>query len=351
MKVAIFINTPAQVHFWKNIIIGLQKQGIDNVLLLRERGETITLSSELGIKGYIYSKTPGKGFSKILSFPSDILRASIFLRNYKPDLIMDFGIYGVLTGKILNKPSIVFTDSEPSIKNIYRLQYKIFMPFVDLVITPIFFRDDLGSKHIRIDSVKELAYLSPEFYKPNSDIINLIGLNIGDRYVVLRFNDLAGVHDIGLHGFSLRKKQELIHLLENVGVKVFVSFEGDVPSSLKKYQLNIPKNRIHDLIYYAELLITDTQTMATEAAVLGTPVVRCNTFVGLNDMGNFKELENKYDLMYNFYDAEKAIKKSMELIKNQNLKYVWKLKREIFLKDKINISEYMIKLISNYKRN
>jgi predicted glycosyltransferase len=45
--------------------------------------------------------------------------------------------------------------------------------------------------------------------------------------------------------------------------------------------------------------------MTTEAAVLGTPAIRCNSFVGKRDMGNFIELEKKYGLIFNFDSVEK----------------------------------------------
>ena len=42
------------------------------------------------------------------------------------------------------------------------------------------------------------------------------------------------------------------------------------------------------------MVVADTQTIVTEAAVLGTPAIRYNSFAGENDMGNFVELEQKY---------------------------------------------------------
>ena len=38
-------------------------------------------------------------------------------------------------------------------------------------------------------------------------------------------------------------------------------------------------------------MVTDSGTMAIEAAVMGIPVVRCNSFIGQGNMGIFQELE------------------------------------------------------------
>ena len=297
MRIGLLVNTPAQVHFWKFIVRELSKRGHEIMILFRDRGETLELAKEVGMEGQVYAIARGGGFSKAFSFPLDVLRAAMILREFKPDLVLDFGIYGVAVARLLRARSLVFTDSEPSIMRLYEIQYRLLMPFVDKVVTPSFFRDDLGPKQVRVDSLKELAYLHPDYFIPDRSVLDLVGARVGERYVVIRFNDLAGVHDIGLSGFSLARKVELVRSLEEAELRVFVSFEGKVPVELEKYRLSIPKSRIHDLLYYADLLVTDTQTMATEAAILGTPVIRCNSFVGTKDMGNFKVLEN-FELLY-----------------------------------------------------
>jgi len=99
---------------------------------------------------------------------------------------------------------------------------------------------------------------------------------------------------------------------------------------------------------YAKMLVGDSQTMTTEAGVLGTPAIRCNSFVGENDMGNFIELEQKYSLIFNYDDPNKAMEKAVELIQKPNLKEEWKKKREQLLKDKIDVTAFMVWFIENY---
>jgi hypothetical protein len=88
--------------------------------------------------------------------------------------------------------------------------------------------------------------------------------------------------------------------------------------------------------------------MTTEAAILGTPVIRCNSFVGPNDMGNFIELERKYDLIYSFRNTEQAIQKAIELIQRTDLKEQWAKKREKLLADKIDVTRFMVDFIEDY---
>ena len=99
------------------------------------------------------------------------------------------------------------------------------------------------------------------------------------------------------------------------------------------------------------MLIGDTQTMATEAGILGTPAIRCNSFVGENDMGNFIELEKKYDLIYSYRDQDEALNKALELLKDDNLKREWAKKIERLLNEKIDVTKFMVEFIENYPQS
>jgi predicted glycosyltransferase len=133
--------------------------------------------------------------------------------------------------------------------------------------------------------------------------------------------------------------------------RVFISPEGPLSKELEGYRLSIPHERIHHALYYAQLLVTDTQTMTTEAAILGTPVVRCNSFVGPKDMGNFIELEQKYDLIYSYRKSEQAMQKAIELIQLPNLKEQWAKKQQKLLADKIDVTQFMVDFIENYPKS
>lgn len=87
--------------------------------------------------------------------------------------------------------------------------------------------------------------------------------------------------------------------------------------------------------------------MASESAILGTHAVYTNTL----RLGYTDEEEEKYDLVYNFSDEKtmekKAFDKALELIRNDNLRRDGKRKKEILLKDKIDVTAFMVKFIEN----
>lgn len=345
-SIAIFVSTPAQVHFYRNILRRLTEKGYKVHLLARDYGETLDILNALGFDYAVFSKPP-KGSKRIITLPKDVLKAFTFLSKEKIGVVTGFEIYGAYTSKLLRAPYVQFYDSEPSIHTLLSLQFKAMMPFTDVLLTPESFRDELGKKHLRVASYKELAYLHPNYYTPNDDIFDLLGVSKGEDYVLLRFNAFDAAHDEGVRGFTTEDKITLVKELEK-HAHVFISAEGKVPRELEKYLLPVPKSRIHDVIYHAKLLVGDSGTMTTEAAVLGTPAIMVHTKAF--EFGVFEELEEKYQLIFRFHhnDSDKAIKKALELVQQDNLKRDWQRKREKLLKEKIDITSFMVWFLENY---
>ncbi len=348
MKVGIIIYTPAQVHFYKNIIKRLRNDGNEVYVLARGYGETLNLLNELQIPYYSFTKAPASKLGKALNLPLDVSRAYRYLHARGVEVVTGYGIINTLTSRLLGAIDIVYNDSEPiAAPPSYTMQVRIFKLLTNAIITPSSFRESLGRKQVKVDSFKEMAYLHPAYYQPNDNIYELLGINKSEPFTLLRFNAFDAVHDVGIKGFSSGDKIELVRELEKYG-HVFISAEGAVPEEIKPNVLRIPKNRIHDVIYYAKLLVTDTQTMATEAALLGTPTIRCNSFVGPKDMGNFIELENTYGLMFNYNDTRKAINKALELVAIKDLDAIWQQKMNNLMSNSVDINDFMVWFIENY---
>jgi predicted glycosyltransferase len=355
VNIAVFANTPAQIHFYKNIVKKLEKMGNNIFILIRAEGEGRDLAKELNIPFYPYSlenfKSNSSKFSKMLSMPRDVLRAYKYLKELDIDIVTGFGLYDAYTSFLLGVPSVIFTDDEPkSVSPSFRILFRLYYPFISTLVTPTSFKCDYGKKHVKINSYKEMAYLHPNYYTPNSDIYNILKINKDEPFVLLRFNSLNAFHDFYIKGFDENDKLRLVKDMEKYS-HVFVSNEGGSTFKLNDYEIKIPKNRIHDVLYYANLFITDTATMATEAAILGTPTIRCNSLAGENDLGNFIELERKYKLIWNFKNSQMAIEKANELIQIPNLKECWEKRRERLLKEKIDITEYFCQFLVNYSKS
>lgn len=341
MKVAFFVHTPAQAHLWRNIGAELARKGQRIMFFVRDHESTREILNRHGIPYTSYGKQSESRYVKLLQLPMQFRSSLSLASSFEADIFLGTGLIEVYVSLFLKKPCIVFDDSEPT-PFFERIQWQ---PIAKVVVTPDCFRKDLGTKQFRLAGYKELAYLSPNWFEPDPSVLDDVGVGKKESYVILRFNAFDAVHDIGRRGFSIEDKYRLVQELEKYA-RVFISSERELPDDLKKYELPIPFDRIHHALYYAELLVGDTGTMATEAAVLGTPAVVC--FSSVNRFGNFAELEQKYGLMYAYTEPARAIQKAVELIQTPGLKEEWRRRREVLLKDKIDVTAFMVWFIENY---
>jgi hypothetical protein len=164
---------------------------------------------------------------------------------------------------------------------------------------------------------------------------------------VLRFDAFDCSHDLGVKGLTDADKIGLVRELNDYG-EVFISSETGVPKQIGEHALNVPKRRMHDVLYYASLFITDTHTMATEAALLGTPTIRSNAYVGDCDTGVFIELEHEFQLLLNLTTAAEVAAKAVQLIQDPYTKQDWLKKRDRLLDRKLDMVSLMVSLIEGY---
>ena len=121
------------------------------------------------------------------------------------------------------------------------------------------------------------------------------------KYFILRFAKLSAHHDTGKAGITTEIASRIIRKLKPLG-NVFITSERELEPEFERYRISIKPQDMHDALYYSEMFIGDSQTMAAESAVLGTPSIRYNDFVG--KLGYLEELEHKYGLTYGIRTTE-----------------------------------------------
>lgn len=338
MRVLVDIGHPAHVHFFKNTIWSLEKRGHQVMVVSRDKDVVIELLNAYGIPHTVLSKVkPGKGNLLEEWFIREFKTYKI-TQQFKPDLIM--GILSPAAAQIAwiqRKKSIIFNDTEHAV-----LAQKLTYPFCDIICTPSSYLKDEGRKQIRYSGYHELAYLHPSYFTPRPEILKDLGVEEGEPFTILRFVSWGAHHDVGQHGIN--NKLALVQEVEKFG-KVFITSEGPLAKEFERYRIRVSPEKIHHLLYYATLYVGEGATMAVESAILGTPSIYVSTLAGT--MGNFSELEKKYGLLFNYSDSESALTKTIELLKDQELKKTWGLKRAALLKDKIDVTEFMVKLIES----
>lgn len=342
MKILIVIGHPAHVHFFKNLIFELQKTNIDYIVLSGNKEISSKLLEKYKIK-FIELGSLGKNkIFRLLKYFLSIIKVSFIIRKYKPDIAMGIAAIRVAIGSIGTKTkTYVFTDTEHA-----KEQIALFKPFATKIFTPDCFINDLGPKQVRYPGYHELAYLHPNRFTPNPEVLKEIGLTENDKFFVVRFVSWEASHDIGQKGLSIEDKRKLIETLKPHG-KIIISSEKELPAEFEEYRMNICPTKMHDLLYYATLLYGESATMSSECAVLGTHSI----YIDFAGRGYTDEQEKKYDLVYNFKTDKESINRSFkkleELLNITDLKEIGIKKRSAILKDKIDVTEWMIDLIKN----
>ncbi|MBA2869074.1 DUF354 domain-containing protein [Methanococcus maripaludis] len=343
MKIIVEIQHPAHVHQFRYLISELEKRGHTIHIITTDKEVTIKLLDSFGLKYDLIGKNVKGKFTKKMSVTlNSFLKVYKISKKFKPDVFISRrSPFSGLASKLLNKPHITFSDSD----NITPFVNTIANMLSDVVITPSCCTKNISKKNIAVSGYKELMYLYPTYFKPDITVLKDLGVDSEKSYILIRFVGWDAYHDVGHQGIS-----DKIKFVKKIAeyIPVFISSEKPLPEELEKYRLPTKPTQIHDVLYYAKLLVCDSQTMTTESAVMGTPAIRCNTFVGERDMGNFIELENKYGLIYNYSDQDIALCKALELIATPNLENIWKARQKSMLQDKIDVTSFMTWFTENY---
>ncbi len=87
--------------------------------------------------------------------------------------------------------------------------------------------------------------------------------------------------------------------------------------------------------------------MSIEAALVGTPAIRCSTFVGR--LSVLDELEQRYGLTFGFHpsDGEGMLQKVRQLLDLEDLKAVWSSKLDALLNEKVDLAEYLFRFVDD----
>ena len=190
---------------------------------------------------------------------------------------------------------------------------------------------------------KELYYLDKKHFEPNAEILKRYGIDYKEKYVLVRFISWKASHDFGISGMNDGDKLDFVKNLSKYA-RVYISSETPLTGELEGYRLKIPFEYIHHVIYYAQIVISDGATMASEAVVLGTHAIRLSPI----RCGTFIEQEERYHLLKWFTGADKiyferALKYVIDMLESDKLWEMGKEKREILLNDMVDCNEYFIR--------
>lgn len=344
MTILIFLSHPAQFLFYRNPVTCLREKGHHVFVVIKNKD---VLKELLDDAGWEYLVVPQKKHSKsYVSFFQNLLirdnRILKMARIIKPDLLMGSDASVAHVGRILGTPCITtIEDDYTVIRNLARLTY----PFTTYILTP----EPCGvgewqHKKIAYKGYMKLSYLHPSVFQ--ADRAKIMD-SLREPYFLIRLSGLEAHHDFGVKGVGAVLLDHIIELLKGSG-KIYITSEKPLPERYLPYLLECKPSDIHHYLFFARMLICDSQSMAVEASVLGTPNIRVSSFKG--KISVLEELEHTYGLTSGFQPGENeaVLTKIKQLLEDDSAQAKYRSRNRMMLNDKIDVSAFLVWFVENY---
>ena len=366
MRVGLFLGHPAHFHMLKNTAKALSKKGHDVYFVIKKKD---ILENLLTDAGYTYTIIRGlRKTNKMIDLLKSVIEMEFklceFLNKKEIDILIGSSL-SFASRVIMRTPTIIMGEDDWHVVPKYAM---LVNPFANAILTPIVCDNGKwNKKSTKYPSYHELAYLHPNHFTADKSIVEGYGIDTEKPYFILRFSSLNAHHDNGIQGIDTAIAQRLVDTLSPHG-QIYITSERELEPQFEPYRIRINPLDMHHVMAFASLYIGDSQTMAAEAGVLGTPFVRFNDFVGR--IGYLRELEDVYQLGYGIHatplkedspirltngqvqpSGTEALYKAVEdlvAMPADERKRIFSERRERMLSEKIDYAKYLTWFIENY---
>ena len=334
MRILIDILHPAHVHFFRNFHDEMVGRGHELCVTARAKDRSEELLDEFGLPYHHLSDQRSGGVGMTVEMVERTWRLARLMGRFRPDVMT--GIMGpsiALAGAIRRVPAVVFYDTE------FATQTNRFVyPLAHSVCTPDCYQGKVPGTHVRYAGYHELAYLHPNRFREDPGKLAAFGVSADEPYSLVRFVSWQAVHDRRERGLAAAQKRHLVEVLQDHG-RVLVSSEAPLPPDLAPLEVKGPVRDIHHLMAHAQLVVGESATMSSEAAVLGVPAV----FIATSGRGYTDDEEKRYGLVRHFTEDEydRALGTIAELFAGSP-RDLGQAARERLLDDKIDVTQWMI---------
>lgn len=347
-RILLYLGHPAHYHNLKVVARNLTEQGCKVLFVAREKDVLFRLLENSSVETvFLPSRKSNSRIGLIGNVLQREWRMWKIVRRFKPDIMAGTDLVIAHIGRLTRIPSVLINEDDLDQVPLFA---RFGVRFADLNLAPSVCRVRGYEKNTWLyDSYHELAYLHPDHFA--SDPQKLTPYIDSDRpFFILRFAQLTAHHDAGKTGITDELAAKLIEILKPHG-NVYITSERPLEKKFEKYRIGFPPHLMHDALAAAQLYIGDSQTMAAEAAVLGTPSLRFNDFV--SKLSYLEELEHKYRLTYGIKTncPDGLLHKVNELVTSQHTQKEWELRRNEMLRDKVNLADMWTQLLLEYPKN
>ena len=342
MRVLFDIVHPAHVHFYKHLYRRLLREGFECEVLARDKDVTLALLDAYDIP-YATFGSPRRslGGQAFELAGRDLKLLRMALRN-RPDIVLGRNPAGMHVARTVGATGVFDSDNGTSAG----IHFRMAAPAADVITTPACLTEDFGAKHRRFPGYKAHAFLHPDHFTPDADAA-YAALEIAREqpFALVRLVAMDASHDHHEQGVGIATARRLVALLGERG-RVFVSTEGPLPSEFEQYRIRIAPERMHDVLAFASVVVGDSGSMASEAAVLGTPNVFFGSFAGRLEYLN--DLEHRYDLSRSFSQRQPSeMLHAVDILTaDADERSRWQERRQKMLADTVDVSAWYFDLVT-----
>ena len=349
MRILIYLGHPAHFHIYKNSITSWQQQGHEVFILIKKKDvlEDLLQAANMPFFNILEEGRVDSTFGIFVGMLKRAIRLFVFCLRNKPQILTGTSVENSVVGKILGIPVVNVNEDDAAVVPLYA---KLSYPLASSILNPrVCNSGRWNNKAIKYDSYHELAYLHPDHFTPDRNVVEKY-LSPDKPYFLIRLAKLTAYHDTGIRGIEACIAERIIEMLKPYG-DVYITSERELEPQFEKNRIVINPLDIHHVMAFAQLYIGDSQTMAAEAGVLGVPFVRFNDFVGR--IGYLNELENIYQLGFGIktQDCGSLFRIISELVVMPDRRQIFQERRMKMLSEKINYSDFLTWFVGNYPRS
>ncbi len=349
MKVLIYLGHPAHFHFYKYVIRELEERKHTVYVIIKTKDilEELLNRSHMKYINLQLVERKDTRFAIAWSLLKRDVKLFFFCLKHRPNLMIGSSVEITHVGKVLGIPSVVTVEDDI---NHIKILSKIGYPFASRLLVP---KGCQVGKFVYktnfYNGYQKLAYLHPNRFIPDPEKVKHLYQG-EEKYFIIRLVSFTAYHDAGEAGISNQMAEKIIRYLEPHG-KVYINSERKLPIHLESYRLPVPVDEIHHALYYCSLLIGDSGSMVTEAALLATPSIRHCTLIGFSAL--VLELDHLYHLTFGIEltEPELVFKRIDEILSYPDIKAEWIKRRTKMLADKIDVTAFLEWYIENYPKS
>lgn len=262
------------------------------------------------------------------------------IRRFRPDVVTAIGgVWAAQAAFLSGCPSVIWDDTEH-----HKWGHRACRPFATVIYSPDCYLLKPVRKQILYPGIHELAYLHPNRFRPDAQVVRSAGINPQEKYCIIRRVSWEAVHDIGQHGFCPERFGAFLKRLEPYA-RPLITSEKPLPKEWEPYRLAIPPHQIHHVLAFAALCVGEGATMLSEAALLGTPGV----FVSTLRAGTLNRFE-QFGLLKQTSDTDEALAMCLEWLKDPQAKDKCRKARDEYLKGRVDVTDLIVQVLEQYGR-